>query len=420
MLGYDTFSILHFDIIGLIYIIKCAAVRGNWVQKKFLKKNSFILILFFIFLTYYFCQLFNPHATYFQVIGTSKIYLYPFIFFFNLLHLELGQDKDFIEKLSHIVILLIIFETILCFHQHNQGEEFLIQISNHYKGRFKNDVFTGENFRAFGTSFSPGSIATNISLSVGIILMSTKKRAKPRMLKILSVLSAFSSLFVLQVRASMLKFILICTLVMAQKLPSSIKSAFSEKASVFAKYLPITLALLGLLIFGASYLDFDSRFKMPLERTISLLDQETYESTRLPFFNAIKITKNVLLKYPMGMGPGSTGAATSLTEGKGKMENFAFNRKIGNLSLDNFLVSLAYDFGLGMIFYLSIITYVMAKCLSKLVSSSQSYNSILSSGLATMITILIGNWGAAGLTYNPESFLFWLVSAITMSTGEKA
>ena len=93
-------------------------------------------------------------------------------------------------------------------------------------------------------------------------------------------------------------------------------------------------------------------------------------------------------------------------------------------NLDNLLAALVLELGVGAIFYASAIFFIVFSLLSILYHCLKR-NLIpaflkISIPVSTVLFIVIGNWGAVAIPYNPESFFFWFWVAFAYNEYQKA
>jgi hypothetical protein len=92
-------------------------------------------------------------------------------------------------------------------------------------------------------------------------------------------------------------------------------------------------------------------------------------------------------------------------------------------NLDNLLVSLILELGVGAIFYILALFFIIFSlfsilyhCLKRNLMTPFFKISIAAS---TVLLIFIGNWGAVAIPYNPESFFFWFWTSFAYNEYNK-
>jgi hypothetical protein len=113
-----------------------------------------------------------------------------------------------------------------------------------------------------------------------------------------------------------------------------------------------------------------------------------------------------------------TGAASSINA-----ESLAHDPVINSKGLwthDNLIVSLVIELGYGAIFYIILIGLIPVYFVQKLIKLYRNKNEekfkIILICASTLAVIVIGNWGAVAITYNPESFIYWFFAAVGFYT----
>jgi len=120
---------------------------------------------------------------------------------------------------------------------------------------------------------------------------------------------------------------------------------------------------------------------------------------------------------PLGLGPSRTGAASGIAKSE-ISEDPIFGSK-ESFGWDNLFIALAIDFGIGMIFYCFVVIglpiFLSYKAIIMFIKNSEKqYNELPVVTICAIsgIIIIIGNWAAIGLPYNPESFMYWFWMAL--------
>ena len=165
----------------------------------------------------------------------------------------------------------------------------------------------------------------------------------------------------------------------------------------------------------------DAKYKRAIIRLFSIFDERTLTESRQGPSMAISYILNKLDEAPLGLGPGRTGAASNMNKAKIKNDPIFGVKK--SWALDNLFVSLSIDLGVGMIFYMLIIILLPLKllnhCARAFLRNSPIFPALWVTSVSSTI-ILLGNWGAIGLPYNPESFCFWFFIALGFKNVEES
>jgi hypothetical protein len=409
---YSSWARIVFDSLIFLSIIKIFIRQKKLFDLK--KIPSVFVILISLHFFWYLVEFTNLYSvSTFAVLGATKLYIYPILFFLGLSQIDIDIDSLKFQRALNFFLFLLFLELLLAIFQFTSKENLILRISPFYFKAMKNGVFTGMLFRPFGTTPLPGAISIFIFLTAGFLFF-----VKPTKLNlIIRVIIMGVSGYVLmlcQVRSALIKYIIIVFMI---HLGEIIYSRF--KAKGFLKLLPIFV-----LLFSAYYFlstknqGREVEINYVKDRVNSLTEVNKVKNSRLNIDHFLTIISNKLSKNPLGLGPGLTGASGSLS--KDMLVNNQFVNQGMTWAFDNMIISLIIDFGVGALFYILMILYIPYFFLRKLITfyknKNDSYYRILLICFSTICSILIGNWGAIGLTYNPESFVFWLLTAIGFST----
>lgn len=349
-------------------------------------------------------ELFNPIGVGpIAAVATSKIYIYPVLLFLFFNSTETFKG-ELIERIVRYGLAMALVQCLLSYYQMYQGHSFMLGISPHYYRAMGGGKFLGPLFRPFGTSFVAGGISTYLYALVPILYLERKYIRYALAL----VPFIFVTLFMCQVRSAMVKLlaflsVLFLLLLMFRQL--KLKSIV-QLLIVLAVVIPLSANYVGRAM---NLLD-----KIDLAESQSRFSRLTEGGQRHGPGAIYGILAHRLLQAPLGHGPGLTGAAASIG-----MESFLENKlvTIGDVwSYDNFYLSLFTDFGVLALVYLSLlmgipivaVVYFWRK--KRVLSSQQIYQQIVA--LSALVVLFLGNWGAIGLPYNPESFAFWYYMSI--------
>jgi hypothetical protein len=413
---YENWSRIIFDSLVFIAVIKIFITKKKIVDFDKIPIPLIIIIsLHFLWYAVEFSNLYSVST--FATLAATKVYLYPILLFLGLSQIDFNIYQVDFQKNLNFFIFLIVLELTLTFYQFNMKENFLIHISPYYMKAMKDAIFTGKFFRPFGTSYLPGAISAYFWVTVGFLFLKSKSKLGAILRTVL--IGATSYAFILcQVRSAFIKFLLI---ILAIHIGELIYFRFRIKS------LAGTILILLILFFGNQYIANDKSPSADVgidharNRMLALNDVDKMKSSRLDTDGFVKMATTKLMDYPLGLGPGLTGPAGGMSR-----EALVGNRFI-NLDMlwsgDNLFVSLIIDFGIGAIFYILMLFYIPSYFMSFLYTyyKNKAYEpfKILLVCFSSILVIIFGNWGAVGITYNPESFAFWFFVALGFSTIAK-
>ncbi len=413
---YASWSRIAFDILMLLAVLKVFIK-----QRKILDFNKTppILILFIsLHFFWYLVEFSNLYSvSTFAVLGAAKLYVYPILFFFGFSQLNIDVFSTKFQRTLTFFIILLTLEIALSVYQFNMKESLVLRLSHYYHKAMSDGVFTGLLYRPFATTQLPGAISAFIFLTVGFLFLKPTSKIFYVVRIVIIALSAYV-LILCQVRSALIKFVMIVILIHLGEI-----IYYRFKAKGFLNLLPIIFLMLA----GFYFLNtFTQKSGVDLnyvkDRITSLADVNKVRGARLNTNEFFKIISTKLSDNPMGLGPGLTGAAGSLS--KDLLIDNPFVNSGMTWTSDNIIIALVIDFGYGAIFYLLMICYIPFYFFRFLIiyfrnKNEKEFKTLLVC-FATIITILIGNWGAIGLTYNPESFTLWLLAAVGFSTISKS
>jgi len=414
--NYNPLARNIFDLMLGICVIK------NFIKNKKIfnaKKIPKIILagisLHFIWYTFQFFNIDN--VGFIGVLACTKIYIFPMLCFIFYLNNPLS-DKDF-DRIIILTTFIVINECFLTTFQMGKLEGHLYQMHPYYMKQTKG-IFEQSFFRPFGTTHLPGGISTYLAFTLGLMFLRPIEGIFIKIFIYFAVLYSWVALLISQVRSAFVKHVMIAVLVHLVFFAT-------------AKHKVFNLVIAGILILGvAGFLMANPTF---LEKTfpdidftrsenrIKILSAKNNEnpSGRINFSQFLDIVSGKLTANPMGLGPGRTGAATSFS-----LDVIAKDQVYGltaSWPYENFIISLVIDLGIGVFFYCLILFGITVYILGNLYYSlKHNMNNIFRLNLVCLSQIIvfyIGNWGAVGLTYNPESFLFWLFSALAIGSIDR-
>lgn len=417
---YNPFIRAAFDVVLLIGFVKVLSRKNDILQPGRLPKIFPLLLLmhFFVFIF----SLFSPsNYDIVNSILTVKMFIVPFLIFIYFLKDPIDFKSDDFLHAIYLVLILTFLEQGLVIFQSIQKEDLLRSISDYYfKGR--GDDFTGIMFRAWGTTYQPAAISAYFALTFPLAFLYTnsEKAFHQRLTKVLALALiplTIYCLFLMQVRASMIRYILVVIgvlLVLFFKNKNRVKRSFQ-----------IFVILGGITTFTVSYFkgvfrQLDAlQFQYIFGRFYTILDSE-YEMDRLDFARFSEIVYNKLATVPIGLGPGSSFFTFSL-----RLNDNEF-RNIDKWHYENLIVAMVTDFGFGSIFILFIYYSLPFLIMLKAFTLNKDPNQITNTRLCFFLfiglfVIMIGEWFSYGLPFNPTSFIYWLyiAFALNITTQEK-
>jgi hypothetical protein len=399
-----------FDLIIALAILKSISLKKTIMPRRTLPYGVLFLIGFHFL--WFALQIFNIYsAGIVSVISASKIYIFPFFMFFMFLNNPL--EKDTFVKIQRFTLFVVFFECALSIHQMNLKEQSLLPLTPYYAKSMR-DIFVGVNFRPYGTAYVPGAFSVYFFLTVGFLFMGTSRLTLKKLIITSSQVFTLFCLFIMQVRSALIKHILIAL-------------GISFGIFIYSKYKFKTLvkyaAMFGMLIGVISFLPNKEQLFPDIDFETSMGRLEALENTEVTEHRAgldkiVNLAVKKLSEEPLGLGPGRTGAAASIGA------SFIMNDPVYDINAswtyDNLLISLIIDLGLGSIFYILTVVILYLKLLYNTIATYRGnddtkYRLTLVSFISCTM-ILVGNWGAIGLTYNPESFIFWFFMATGLNT----
>lgn len=409
---YQSWARVIFDSLILIAIVKVFITRKKILNLKI--TPPLMAILFLLHFGWYCIEFFNVYSsTYFSALSSTKIYIYPFFLFFAFSQSDFQVESKRFDKSIIILAFILALEVALNYFQFQQKEAFLIQISAYYSKLIKNDAFAGIRFRPFATSFIPGALSMYLYLTVGFLFFK-KLNWKKNFFRMILIAASIHALILCQVRSALIKYLLVII--------------FIQLGQMFYVRLKSKMTLLGffmiiILLFGIQLTPErtavntkDEGFNYALERILTLTDPGKLKVTRLNLREFGESLVSNFSQYPLGLGPGSSGAAANAGQ------EDAQDKRIHPViwSGDNLYISLFLDFGFGAIFYIALVLYIPIHFFRFLIvfykkKLEQDYQTLLIC-FSAIAVIVIGNWGFLGLPYNPESFFFWFFAALGFHT----
>ncbi len=413
---YQSWSRIIFDLLIFYSIAKIFISNKKLMDRKLLTMPIYICIL--LHFIWYIIQIFNIYSiSMFGVIAASKIYIFPILLFLGVLQSNLDVKKEYFKTVYYFFVFILILEIALTLFQVQMKESLMLQLSPYYIKPMKEGIFTGTLYRPFGTTALPGTISIYLFTTVGFLFL-FQFRLLGTLFKYGLIASSIMIIIFCQVRSALVKYLLIVGLI---QLGLMIYERLKPKAVIPVFIIFITLIISGKTILLSNDKSGDENIDYAKKRMSSLTEIDAVKKDRINIDTFIKVAYSKLSTYPLGLGPGVTGAAASLIK-----DDIIQNPhvKLDYLwHFDSLFISLFIDLGVGAIFYLALIFYITVYLFKNLfyfykIKDLSSFNIVLIC-FSTIFVIIIGNWGAIGLTYNPESFVFWFLAAIGIKTINK-
>lgn len=418
LFGYNPFFRIFFDLLVTIAIFKSFITNKKFFNfSKMPKFTSILLLLHFLWFS---VELFNPDgASFFASFATSKFYILPFLLLFTHLNNPIDLNGSDFRSFLKTLLISLFFLSLLCVYQKSLGSDYMNSLSGNYANLFKKyEIFQGSLFRPWGTSFVPGGFSIFYYLTSGFIMLfylyrpSSKlgfAKLSPFFLTLYSFLSYFV-LFISQVRSAFLKSFLQMALFVASTFLRS-GQLFKRLILVFV-FVAISLLSITTILKFLPFIDEHLELEQSVTRFSQLSDSGSVSKSRL---NTSKVLSIIFegVEYPLGFGPGMT--TSFLPEFQVAREKRKLDIDLSRFwSGDNIIVFFFLELGIGAIFilgcYLSFPFYLFSMALESLKSRSIKDYRVISLALSQTLVIIFGNWGAASIVYNPESFffMFWV------------
>lgn len=406
---YQPWSRVAFDIITFLSIAKVFIQRKKIYDQKVVPWPVIVLIA--LHFLWYIIQFFNVNAvSIFGVLAASKIYIYPIILFLGITLSNLNPISKGFRQMLFGFYFIMILEVCLSYFHFTVKQQHLLSMSSYYYKAMKDGIFTDNLFRPFATTALPGVLAIYIFLTVGFLFF-MKQNIKGTIFKWVIIVLSFLTIITCQVRSALVKFLLIIIFI---QLGTMFYKRFSLRS-----ILPFFVALIILVAGSQNFLSNgvsseDENLNYAIGRASSLTEVSKVKNDRLNLTNFGKIIIDKISKYPLGVGPGMTGAASSVNQNE--IVKNPFIKKEFLWTSDNLIISFALDLGIGGLFLLTLILFIpiyFVKYLLKMYAHKDEFHyHMLLICTSSAIVIIFGNWGAVGLTYNPESFIFWMYAAL--------
>jgi hypothetical protein len=321
--------------------------------------------------------------------------------------------NDIKNQRKIMFILLNMFAlAILTIVQEVEKEAFMEAISSNYINLFrKYSLFQDYTFRPWGTSFVPGGMGIFYFMMIGFCFLLkphiiTKKQLNRYIisfLRVLTILLLFYSSFIGEVRSATLKLAGILGVIVILRFLGT-KYKFKKVVSLLAI---LSIGYFFSLRFSNTDLIASLDIEHSIERWTSLADKGI-TNQRGGLDQALTWVGD-RVDSPLGYGLGMT--TNFLPAYNTRRKNMVGKTHNDFWNMDNFFVSLFLELGVGAFIFISMLVAIIVALFSMSVRClrmrKMSEFSVISISAATTLLVFLGNWGATGLVYNPESFFFW-------------
>jgi len=418
LFGYNPVFRLLFDILTLIAILRSSLRSKHIFAFSFLPKfTSMMIVLHFL---WFLLEIFNPDgASLFASFATAKFYIFPFLLLFTHFNNPIDVTSNNFQKFLKLFLSALGLISLLCVFQKYQGSDYMNSLSPFYSNLFsKFERFQGTFYRPWGTSYTPGGFSVFYSLCLSMVFIFGLKRTGDGrqkatfgyvLIMALVMLSTFV-LFISQVRSLLVKSLAIVLL--------SIFSGFLGTTQVVKRtiliFVTFCIASVGTYFFveALPFLDQSFDLEVSVNRLSELGDSDKVTTARAtPELVIKRLTEQV--EFPLGYGLGLTTAFLPDYQ-------VARDRRSLDIPADNFwngdnvILFFFLELGIGALFilfsYLSFPYYLFSMSVESLKNFSRTEYIIISTAFIQVLIVTLGNWGAATIVYNPESFfiMFWV------------
>src|SRR5690606_2963488 len=192
----------------VIVLLRFTVTRGSIALPS--KLPLFFKLMILGHFGWYLVQLLNVESV--GVLGpifATKIYIFPILMFFMFLERPLIDDPVTNRSRNSAVIFILVTQIALIFYQFSIGESSLLDISPYYTRPLRGDVFVGDYFRPFGTSFVPGAMSVYFAFALGFCFLPEKSGLLRRLIKLSLYLAAIVACFIMQVRVGLILTLII-------------------------------------------------------------------------------------------------------------------------------------------------------------------------------------------------------------------
>lgn len=414
---YASWARLMFD-----FCVMLGMIKGFISVQKFFpthKIPTFLKVCIGLHFLWYLFQFFNPYTiSYFIAFAGMRIYIYPFILFFFLLHYDQGEDPNSFKRVSNFILFFTIAEMILCAYQMNKGSDFIFGIDSFYR-RGKGAAFAGAWFRPWGTTAVASGFATYMAICAPLIYLVSNKKTFRKIAIALNIVISIYFFFICQTRSQALIYIFNLAGV------TFTYFIYSRKKFRYIAFLLLGFSLVigSLFHYGPKLLD--SNIDVDYQKSLYKFSDPfgtRKKSGRLNFEEFLQMASRKLIDHPTGLGPGRTGPVLSL--GKEYVKNDPIFNLGASWHHENLGIMLIIDLGIGVFFLLGFYIGIPLALIVMFINcyARNKMEAIPQIGIAATATtsMILANWGAPGINYNPSSFVFMFTAAMGLNAYHRA
>jgi len=353
---------------------------------------------------------FNPYAlSFISSLGGSKIYITMLLLYF--FSFNMVESKEDARLYIGVLVFISLVHGVAGFVQGLLGPESVLAIHPRYAVQLAK--FQGLAFRPFGLSHLPGAPAIFIFPVVPFLLYFIyASRSWLMKIFLLIMLPVLTNLMLLcQIRSAIFKGLLGGALFLFGGLYLASKSSAAASRKVLLTGCVSILLLFSMMPYFLDYsVSSQKDNQAAIERSLTLFEYERVGNARRGAGERFLL---YLGEVPFGAGFARVGAAAGAFK-KTYREDVHF--KPGYFFADNFWIATLVEVGLpGMIIMTSLIFLILWRGLSGLRLTRDPESKVLQLALmCSLISMVVGLYGAEGLLYNPESAIFWFFSGILM------
>lgn len=407
---YNPFVHVGADILVVILCLK-VIIQRIWFRQGIPwppPPLTFFIIVHFVWFLVVFA---NPYAlSFISSLAATKLYVTMFTLYFFGFH----HAKNIKEINLYMVpwVVASIIHMVLSLQQASAGPKALLALSPGYAAPLAK--FATQAFRPFGATSLPGGPAIFLFITAPLFIYFIIQSKSLFVKILLGVCIPFNLIvfFLCQVRSALFKAVLGTTLILIFYLiPSKYKVITKTNWKKIATVVSIILMLSYFSYRSQDFLGWvlqtQGYDKRAFERTESLFDSEITKARRGAWDRFVMY----LSEIPLGAGLSRTGAVG------GKfidlIEKDSFFPK-DHFFTDNLFLVVLIDLGIPGLLILSILIIILLfvgiRQLRTLILPE--FRLINMAILSSLISIVIGSYGAEGLIYNPEAPFFWFFSGV--------
>lgn len=410
--GYNAIFRIIFDLLSLVLIVRIILKHKKLIDRRFFSKLTILFLV--LHFSWWIIELFNPNGAGFgPSFITAKYYIFPFILFLSFVTVGVEVEEKFSQVMILVIFIMMILIGLLCFQQQEMKNDLMLQVSPYYLSLFdKFKEFTGARFRPWGTAHSPGGMSIFNYLLIPLFFFFDPnqlssvplKKLLMRLVSYSFLLVSFASCFLSQVRSAFLKMIAIFVLIYLIRF---VTSKFKVKQIILG-----ILLIGGIAAYSPNLLQQEAFLG-----AIGRYDQLAEEGVGSQRSGPMEVFNHLLEKvdYPLGYGLGMTTGYSSAFQAKREEKIVTGARQADFWSLDNLYAFLFLELGLGAFFYIGFLFSVFSRLLMSLINVIKEKDvkaKEIGIAFSMLLILLLGDWGAVSIPFNPVSFSMWLWVAI--------